>query len=122
MNCHRCLTQNDENARFCKNCGTDMHHFQETTTNSKTPDLLILLFLIIMFVCDIARFAIQTLVTNWYEGTSKYIIIGLNLIGGIAVILAGISIRNKTSKIFGIIIASLYILYIIYANISWLIR
>ena len=111
MNCPRCQTQNEENAQFCRNCGTNMHYFQEPTTNSKPADLLIMVFLIYMFVSEIARFAIQRLVDNWYEGTTKYIIIGINLIAGISVILLGISLRNKTSKIFGIILASLYAIH-----------
>lgn len=122
MNCPKCQTQNEENAQFCKNCGTNMHYFQEPTTNSKTADLLILIFLIYMFVSEIASFTIQKLVDNWYEGSTKYVIIGINLIAGISVILLGLSIRNKTSKIFGIILASLCAIYIIYSNIDWLLR
>jgi hypothetical protein len=122
MNCPKCQTQNEENAQFCRNCGTNMHYFPEATDSSKTADLLIMIFLIYMFVSEIARFAIQELVDNWYEGTSKNIIIGINLIAGISVILLGLSIKNKTSKIFGIILASIYAIYIIYSNISWLVR
>lgn len=120
MNCPKCKTQNAENAQFCKNCGINMHYFQEPTTNNKTADLLILIFLIYKFVSEIARLTIQKLVENWYEGSTKYVIIGINLIGGISYILLGISIRNKTSKIFGIILASLYAIDIIFHNIIWL--
>lgn len=122
MNCPKCQTQNEESAQFCRNCGTNMHYFPEATNNSKTADLLIMIFLIYMFVSEIARFTIQKLVDNWYEGTTKYIIIGINLIAGISVILLGISIKDKTSKIFGIILASIYAIYIIYLNIDWLVR
>jgi hypothetical protein len=99
-----------------------MHYFPEAKTNDKTSDLLVMIFLIYMFVSEIAWFTIQKLVDNWYEGTTKYIIIGINLIAGVAFILLGISIKNKTSKIFGIILASIYAIYIIYSNIDWLVR
>jgi len=122
MNCPKCQTQNEESAQFCRNCGTNMHYFPEAKTNDKTSDLLVMIFLIYMFVSEIAWFTIQKLVDNWYEGTTKYIIIGINLIAGVAFILLGISIKNKTSKIFGIILASIYAIYIIYSNIDWLVR
>ena len=121
MNCPKCQTQNEESAQFCRNCGTNMHYFPEAKTNDKTSDLLVMIFLIYMFVSEIARFTIQKLVYS-YDGTTQYIIFGINLIAGVSVILLGISIKNKTSKIFGIILASIYAIYIIYSNIDWLVR
>lgn len=97
-----------------------MPYFLEPTTNSKKADLSIMLFLIYMFVSEIARFTIQQLIDNWHEGSTKYITIGINLIAAILVILLGLSIRNKTSKIFGIILASLIAIFIIYSNYDWL--
>lgn len=95
-----------------------MPYFLEPTTNSKKADLSIMIFLIYMFVSEVARFTIQQLIDNWYEGSTKYITIGINLFAAILVILLGLSIRNKTSKIFGIILASLISIYIIFSNIT----
>lgn len=99
-----------------------MRYFLEPTANGKKADLIIMIFLIYTFVSVIARFTIEQLVANWYEGSTKYILIGINLISGILVILLGLSIRNKTSKIFGIILASLYAIFIIYSNYDWMIK
>jgi len=96
-----------------------MPYFLEPTTNSKKADLSIMIFLIYMFVSEVSRFIIQQLIDNWYGG--KYIIIGINLIAAILVILLGLSIRNKASKIFGIILASFLAIYIIYSNMAELI-
>ncbi len=122
MNCSKCNTQNEGNAQFCINCGANLHHFPEATNNSKKSDLLILIFLIYMLVSELARLLIQQFVDDWYGGSAKYIIIGINLIAGFSVILLGLSIKNKTSKIFGIILASIQAIYIIYSNIDWLFR
>jgi len=122
MNCPKCQTQNEEIAQFCRNCGTNIHYFLELQTTDKTSDLLVLTFLVIMFVGSIGRYAIQQLVDSWYEVPTKYIIGGLNLIVGISVILLVISLSNKTIKIFGLILASIYSVFILYTNIVWLLK
>lgn len=122
MNCPKCQTQNEESAQFCRNCGTNLHYLPEATNNNKTADLLIMIFLIYMFVSSLTGFAIQKLVDNWYEGTAKYIQIGMNLIWAFSPILLGIAIKNKTGKILGIILASIYTIYIVYSNIDWMLR
>jgi hypothetical protein len=122
MNCPKCQTQNEENAQFCRNCGTNIHFFQEPSNNSKTADLLILIFLFYMFVSSLTAFALEKFVDNWYVGTTKYIQIGMNLIWGFSFVLLGIAIKNKIGKIFGIILASIYTIYVVYSNIDWMLK
>lgn len=118
MNCTKCQTKNEENAGFCSNCGTNL----KSAVTISMSDVLILIFLVILFVTEIIRFGLQHFVDNWYEGGTKFLIIALNLIAGFSTILLGIAIKNMTGKVIGIILATFYLLYIIYSNIDWMLN
>jgi len=122
MNCLRCNTPNEEGAKFCRNCGINLYISQVPQTNTKTVDALILFFLIYLFISSFTGFAIQKLFDNWYEGTLKYIQIGMNLIYAFTPILLGIAIKNKAGRIFGIILASIFAIYIVYLNVNWMLN
>ncbi len=122
MNCPKCQTGNEENAQFCRNCGTNLYISQMLQTDTKLADTLILIFLIYLFVSSLTGFALQKVVDNWYEGTTKYIQIGMNLVYAFTPVLLGIAIKNKTGKIIGIILASIFAFYIIYSNINWMLN
>lgn len=120
MNCSKCQTQNEESAQFCRNCGTNLRLNQDLIASNKTADLLILIFLIYLFVSSFTGFALQKLVDNWYTGIAKHIQIGMNLIYAFTPILLGIAIKNKAGKILGIILASMFAIYLVYSNIIWI--
>lgn len=122
MNCPKCQTQNEEGAQFCINCGTKMQYLPESANDRRTADLLIMIFLIYAAVSLTARQIILNLVDNWHEGYTQYIIAGIAIISGVSFIFLSIAIDNKTKKIFGIILASIYAIIIIYSNIRWLVH
>jgi uncharacterized membrane protein len=122
MNCPKCQTQNEENAQFCRNCGIKLYISQVPQANTKTVDTLILIFLIYLFISSFTGFAIQKLFDNWYEGTLKNIQIGMNLIYAFTPILLVIAIKNKAGRIFGIILASIFAIYIVYLNVNWMLN
>lgn len=124
MNCKKCQTPNEENAQFCKNCGTNLHFCPEiNNNNSKKADILILIFLIATVVIGINQFAITKFVDHWWEeGLYKYCYAGLSIIRAFLYVLLGLAIKNKVAKIIGIILASLWATYLIYDNIFWLLR
>jgi len=123
MNCLRCNTPNEEGAKFCKNCGMDMTYVPSNEiANSKTSDTLLVIFISIAFVSEIAQFAIHKLVTNWYESPTKYIYGSLWLLQNLSFILIPISIKNKTLKIIGLIITTIMIIYWVYSDVEFMIR
>lgn len=91
-------------------------------SDNKSTDTLIIIFLIYLFVSSLTGFAIQRFIDNWLEGGAKYIQIGLNIIYALMPILLGIAIKHKTIRIIGIIFASCFSLYVIYSNLEWMFR
>lgn len=121
MNCPKCQTQNDENAQFCRNCGTNMNIILESKPNDRTADTLLIIFIIIAFISGISQFAIETLDTNWDEGATKYLHGGFLILKNLSIILIAIAIKNKPLKITAIIITVLLVSYWLYINIVFLI-
>jgi len=123
MNCPKCQTQNEPDAKFCRNCGMDFQfNYGKVEHVSTTADTTILIILILIFVITLSEFVIQKLVVSWYNSPFKYIQIGLNLIWAFIPVILGTVIKNKTMKIIGIIAGALYCIYIIYRNIEWLLE
>ena len=118
MNCPNCQTKNKKTTKFCRNCGMNLPQYQKPIASNKTADSLILIFLICLAVSEIA-YEVMGRVSVWESNKLRYIYLGIHLITAISTILLGISIRNKTGKIFGIIIASLYAISIAYSNFGY---
>lgn len=122
MNCLRCNTPNEEGAKFCKNCGTDMTYTPYSEeTDSKTSDFFLIIYIGISFVLYIANFAIEELVENWYESPTKYIRASLWIIQNLSVLLIPLAIKNKNLKIVGLIITAIMVIYWVYLNIKFMI-
>ena len=123
MNCLRCNTPNEEGAKFCKNCGMDMTYTPSNeSTNYKSSDTFLIIFISIAFISAIAQFAIQKLVDNWYESPTKYIQASLWLLQNLSFILIPLAIRNKTLKIVGFIITAIMVIYWVYTNVEFMTR
>ena len=121
MNCLRCNTENEEGAKFCKNCGMDMTYTPSNEgTNSKSSDTFLIIFISVSFISAIAQFAIQKLVDNWYESPTKYIQASLWLLQNLSFILIPLAIRNKTLKIVGFIITAIMVIYWVYTNVEFM--
>ncbi len=123
MNCLRCNIENEEGAKFCKNCGMDMTFTPSNeNTNSKSSDTFLIVFIAIAFVSAIAQFAIEKLVDNWYESPTKYIQASFWLLQNLSFILIPLSIKNKALKIIAFIITVIMVAYWVYTNVQFMIR
>jgi predicted amidophosphoribosyltransferase len=122
MYCPKCQSQNEENAQFCRNCGTNLHTPQVETKEDNTSSTLLFMYIAIMAISVLAQFEIQNLVDNWYEGVWKYVQGTLWLIQNLIFILIPLSIKNKALKIIGIVIAAILIIYWGYSNVEFMTR
>ena len=121
MNCTRCNTQNEEGAKFCKNCGMYMiYRPSEENNNSKLSDTFLIVFVSIVFIASIAEFVILEFVDNWYESPTKYIRSCLWILQNLSFILIPLSIKNKFMKIIGIIFTALMVIYWVYTNVAFI--
>ena len=123
MNCLKCQTQNEVNAQFCKNCGTNLHYaVYAPKANNKTADILLVVFVGIGFFCGIMNFLINRFVDNWYESPIKYVQGFFWILQNLILILPALAIRNKILKIVSVIFTSLLVIDWIYSNIQFLMR
>ena len=121
MNCQKCKTENEQNALFCKNCGTNLYSKQvSNNSRNKTKDILVFISITYWFAMDFLNLIIRNFINNWYDSPFKYFQIGTNLIYAAIPVLIALSIRVKGLKIPAIIFAGLTSLYILYTNIEWL--
>jgi len=122
MYCLKCQNLNDESARFCGICGTNLRYTQqEIKTKNNLSSTLLLVYILIAFVAQIINLSIQTFLDNWYDAPIKYIIGAFWLLQNCSFILIALSIKNIILKIIGIIFASLLIIYWIYSNVIFMI-
>jgi uncharacterized membrane protein YvbJ len=107
MYCQKCGSQNNDDNKFCSNCGAEINHFDrvmitpnEKESESKTPVALIATSWILFVLCFVDDF----LALNNF---------GLVIVLDIAAILCAILLlinKNKTAKVNGIIILSIWAL------------
>jgi hypothetical protein len=121
MICPRCSTPNDEDSRYCKNCGANFYPLMEQRAE-KTTDTLLFIFILVAFVSSFAHFAIQKINTRWYEGQAKYIIGVFWVLLNLSYLMVAIAIRNKNLKIIGLIVTAILVIYWLYSNVQFLMR
>lgn len=121
MNCPKCQNQNEENASYCRNCGSSLHNiYNEPVKENTAGDVLILITIIFMVINRIYYVFIPKFVEEWWT-TMKIPNTILNLIWGFIPIALAIAVRNKTMKIVLLVVGGLYLIYNLYENIAQLI-
>lgn len=118
MICPRCNTPNEVNTEFCKSCGMDLAYTRSIKNNAS--DKFLIVFIGIAFIVAISQFAIQRLVGNWHEGSTKYIQSFLWLIQNLSFILVPLAIKNQTLKIVGFVISALMVIYWVYTTLEFM--
>lgn len=123
MTCPKCITDNETDALFCKNCGTNLNSgFSTKKDHNKTMEILVFISIAYWFAMDFLNLIIRQLINNWYDSPFKYFQIFTNLIYAAIPILIALSIKTKGLKIPAIIFAALTSCYILYSNFEWFIR
>ena len=92
---------------------------QEPRSTTKTSDTLILIYLIYASATFLINFILYRLPESWMAST-KYLSIGLSVIGGMTPILLALAIKNKTGKIIGIVLSSVFAVFNLYSTADWL--
>lgn len=118
--CPSCSASNDPNAGMCNICGEALPVWSPSTISTIRSDTFLLIFVTYSVVETLATFLIQTLVPDWYEGFLRVIFGGLNILWGGALLLVGLAIRNERYRVVGIVLTSIWGLYVIISNISFM--
>jgi len=129
MNCFNCQNQNEKNALFCKECGTNLYSPQkgiisntfETSVEKSNPDksnVFLIVSVGIMLAANISIRIIQATVSDWWMlGIWRYIIDCLWLLQSAIWVLPALAIRNKNLKIIGFILCLVVAIWQIYEYI-----
>jgi hypothetical protein len=130
MNCQKCNTENDQETKFCKNCGANIQPKVEvpanTKTNSNLSDILLIIFIGVALITNTIIVVIQKIYPESYYPGSNRVIIGHYILGltwvlqNLSFILIPLSLKNKLMKLLGIIFMSLIVLYWLYNNLKFM--
>lgn len=116
MNCSKCPTQNEDNANYCKNCGTHLYAIAEPRSGKVNTDSFLLIYIIVAAIAAAAEFAIRHVVPDWYDSPVKYLQGAFWIVQNLSFILIPFAIKNQTLKIIGLTISCLLVMYWLYQN------
>ncbi len=119
MNCLRCNTENDEAAKFCKNCGFDLTYSPTNNgaNNNKYQTLLIVIGLFIVFETFIWTTYRLFFIDYWKP--IRYFSLAMSILFNFIPIIIGIIVNNKTAKILLIVLGAIVLIASIYSQIKW---
>lgn len=115
MLCPKCYLENDDNALFCKHCGSKL--VKQESTSDNLSSILLLVWAIIFFVANGIATLITTLVDDWHLRSRRTIYLLICAVGNASNILPAVAIKNNTMKIVAIVLVAIPTLYFIYSNI-----
>jgi len=116
MLCPKCFQENDDNALFCKHCGSKL--IKQENASDNTSSILLLVWAIVFIVAGSIQTLITLLVDDWYYGSWRTFYFLVCAIHNASNILPAIAIKNNTMKIIAIVLVAIPTLYYIYRNIS----
>jgi hypothetical protein len=119
MNCPNCETNNEQNAKYCINCGTDLQT-GAAPGKGRIIDIFVFIALAYWLASHLINALLQRLVENWWDSPVKYVQIFFNLVFALMPIVFALSIKNKVLKIIGIILAGLITISLLTSNLLWL--
>lgn len=116
MNCLRCNTENEEGAKFCKNCGMDMSYTpskENTNSNQTINQLLILLGLSSFFsiIYLILNFGVRKF--YWDYEIYEYIGWATIIISILLFLVFAIITKHKNTRVFLIIFLLIEIIQLV---------
>lgn len=116
MLCPKCFQENDDNALFCKHCGSKL--VKQESTSDNLSSILLLVWVIIFFVAGGIQTLITKFVDDWYLGGWRTFYFLICVVFNVSNILPAVAIKNKTMKIVAIVLVAIPTLYYIYSNIQ----
>lgn len=116
MICPKCFQENDDNALFCKHCGSKM--IKKESAESNLSGILLLVWAIIFFVAVGIQTLITTCVDEWYFSGWRIFYFLVCALHNASNILPAIAIKNTTLKIVAIVLVAIPTIYFIYSNIT----
>jgi cellulose synthase/poly-beta-1,6-N-acetylglucosamine synthase-like glycosyltransferase len=119
MNCPNCNGANQDNAIFCKECGTRLDALPARQAIS-TSDLLLIIYIAIAIFGAGFQFILTKLVENAYEPPFRYLQGAVWMIQNVSWILLPLAIKNRTLKPIALVVSIPLILYWLYTNIQYL--
>ncbi|WP_196886174.1 zinc ribbon domain-containing protein [Aureivirga sp. CE67] len=115
MNCSRCNTQNEKEAKFCHNCGIDLK--LNPSQKPKQSDIILLFYICFEFLLFLIQKVVQMLNESWYNSSARYVMYTLWIFSSLSMILIPLSIKNKVFKYVGLVMVLIMSLYWSYNNI-----
>jgi hypothetical protein len=95
---------------------------KKTSTWDIIADVLIVVYILLMFFNLILNFLGPKIFDDWYYGTTKYVQGFFWILSNMSLILVGVAIKNIYIKIFGILMALIIALYNSYSNLEWMLQ
>lgn len=122
MHCPKCYLENDENALFCRHCGSPMK-LEPKTKESNISSILIMIWVAATAFFQITQELLVHFVPDWYQTIPiVFIYTVIHIIELSANILPVFAIKNKPMKIVSLVIMSLLITWWVYGRIDWCIH
>lgn len=115
MICRKCNCQNEDSALYCQHCGSPMRH--SANKGVDVSSILILIWIVLTAVANIAIWVITHNVYMWYMGPAKIIVYGIYVFENLLMFLPALAIKNLTLKIIGTVITAIGVLWYVYNNI-----
>ncbi|GAB5524229.1 MAG: hypothetical protein Roseis2KO_21010 [Roseivirga sp.] len=117
MNCHECDAPNQDNATFCRSCGTRLGTGSSAAATRSPHDRFLLFFILITVVLNLVQFGIDQIFENWYESPVKYVKVAIWILQNLSFILIPLAIKNKSYQLISLIVIIPTILYWTYTNL-----
>jgi len=118
MNCSKCGFKNEEQANFCKQCGSPLNIIENSSNDSTSINQNILLGIIILFssFTTIFWFIYTRILDDWWE--YKYIAFAINILSVLVPLVISFFIKDKVMKIICVVFSLIALGLSLYSNIS----
>jgi uncharacterized membrane protein YvbJ len=111
MKCTECRTENNEQARYCKNCGHALREDRLKDSNETKSDKLLMYYIGIVIFITLFSIIHQQFYYSWFESPLKYVQIVLWIIQNLSFIIIPFAFKNQKMKIVGIVLVGIYCFY-----------
>lgn len=123
MICPNCSRMNPEGAKNCGVCGAPMPYVAPRKEKDE-GSIFILVWAAILIICAIGKkwLYLSEFGDGRFDDTDVTILFILNMIHDISMILPVFAVKQKTLKIITFVLIGIYILWMVYTNVTDLIH